>query len=307
MRKVIAVAAIAAVGVVGYVTPAQAADPATVVVTGGSSAVYNITPAALVATTNYAGSVLFKANDVTITGCEKVATTTVAPFTAKCSWTTGKSGPQPVTAVFTPTDTTVAAVTSAPLTVKVGAPVQGDYVSPISIYVDTVLASGSTGVLAPRFSACAVQSEYLLGQTIVFRVYANYADLGGATLDSSNTAKAYIEVTGVKDPIQLSYGNHSGTAFWTGVLKTGTGVGQYSTLGIINYKVTMVAKDITVGKVLASKRVAKTVDGKTTYEWVSYYRTKKLLFPIKGATGTFTPNWAAATSLLTLYAPPATK
>ncbi len=305
MKKIIAGAAVTALGVIGFIAPAQAADAATVVVTGGSSAVVNLIPGALVATTNSAGSVAFSANGVVITGCDKVATTTVAPFIAKCSWLATKSGPQPVTAVFTPTDTTVAAVTSAPLTVKVGAPIQGDYVSPINIFVDTVLASGSTGVLAPRFSACAVQSEYLLGQTIVFRVYANNADLGGATMDSSNTAKAYIEVTGVKDPIQLNYGNHSGTAFWTGVLKTGTAVGQYSTLGIINYKVTMVAKDITVGKILASKRVSKTVDGVTTYEWVSYYRTKRLLHPLKGATGTYVPNWAAATSLLTLYAPKA--
>lgn len=304
MKKIITGAAVVALGVVGFITPAQAADPATVTVTGGKEAVVNLTPAALVATSNYAGSVAFKAEGVAIVGCEKVATTTVAPFVAKCSWLATKAVPTNITAVFTPTDSAIAAVTSAVNVVKVGSPTQGDYVSPISIYVDTVLASGSTGVLAPRFSACAIQSEYLLGQTIVFRVFANNADLGGKTMDSSNTAKAFIEVTGVKDPIQLSYGNHSGISFWTGVLKTGTAAGQYSTLGVINYKITMVAKDITVGKVLASKRVAKTVDGKTTYEWVSYYRDKKLLFPLKGATGTYTPNWTT-TSLLTLYAPKA--
>ena len=161
-------------------------------------------------------------------------------------------------------------------------------------------------MLAPRFSACAVQSEYLLGQKIVFRVYGNNADLGGAVMDNTNTAKAYIEIAGVKDPIQLSYGNHSGISFWTGVLATGTGAGQYSTLGVINYKVTMVAKDVTVAKVLSTKRVAKVVDGKTTSQYVSYYRDKKLKFPIVGATGTLVPNWTA-TSLLTLYAAPAAK
>ena len=142
-----------------------------------------------------------------------------------------------------------------------------------------------------------------MGQTIVFRVYANNADLGGAAMDNTNTAKAYIEVSGVKDPITLSYGNHSGSAFWTGVLKTGTAVGNYSTLGIINYKITMVAKDTTTAKVLATKRVAKTVDGVTTHEWVSYYKTKKLTFPIKGATGTWQSNFTAS-SVLTLYAVP---
>jgi hypothetical protein len=304
MKKIITGAAVVALGVVGFIAPAQAADPATVTLAGGKEAVVNLTPAALTATVNYAGSVEFKVEGVTIVGCEKVATTTVAPFTAKCSWMPTKSTAQNTTAVFTPTDTTIAAVTSAANLVKVGSPTQGAYVSPISIYVDTVLASGSTGVLAPRFAACSIQSEYLLGQTIVFRVFANNADLGGKTMDSSNTAKAYIEVTGVKDPIALTYGNHSGISFWTAVLKTGTAAGQYSTLGVINYKITMVAKDTTTAKVLASKRVATTVDGKTTWEWVSYYRDKKLMFPIKGATGTYTPNWTA-TSLLTLYAPKA--
>jgi hypothetical protein len=305
MRKFIASAVIAAFGVAG-IAPAVAADAATVVLTGGSKAVVNTMPDSLVATTNSAGTVEYKADGKTIAGCEKVATTTVTPFKATCTWLPTVAQATNLTAVFTPTDTTVAAVTSAVVVAKVGQPVQGE-ISPINIYVDTVLASGSTGVLAPRFSACAVQSEYLLGQTIVFRVYANNADLGGAPMDNTNTAKAYIEVAGVKDPLPLSYGNHSGSAFWTAVLKTGTAAGQYSTLGIINYKITMVAKDITTAKVLATKRVAKTVDGKTTYEWVSYYRTKKLTWPIKGATGTLAPYWAATTSLLTLYAPPAAK
>lgn len=301
MRKVIATAVIAAFGVAG-IAPAVAADAATVTLTGGTKAVVNVLPDSLVATTNSAGTVEYKANGETIVACKAIATTTITPFKATCSWLPTVSGAVSLTAVFTPTDTTVAPVTSAAVAVKVGAPSQG-IVSPISIYADTVLASGSTGVLAPRFSACAVQSEYLLGQTIVFRVYANNADLGGAVMDNSNTAKAYIEIAGVKDPIQLSYGNHSGISFWTGVLRTGTAAGQYSTLGVINYKVTMVAKDSTTAKVLATKRVQVTENGQTVTKWVSYYRDKKLFWPIAGATGTLVPNWTA-TSLLTLYAAP---
>jgi hypothetical protein len=304
MRKIIAGAVIAAFGIAG-IAPAVAADAATITLTGGSKAVVNVLPDTLVATTNSVGTVEYKADGATIAGCEKVATTTVSPFVAKCTWLPTVAQATNLTAVFTPADTTVAAVTSSTVVAKVGSPTQG-IVSPISIYADTVLASGSTGVLAPRFSACAVQSEYLLGQTIVFRVYGNNADLGGAVMDNTNTAKAYIEIAGVKDPIQLSYGNHSGISFWTGVLKTGTAAGQYSTLGVINYKVTMVSKDITTAKVLATKRVATTVDGKTVWKWESYYKNKKLTWPIIGATGTLVPNWTA-TSLLTLYAPPAAK
>ena len=304
MRKLIAGAVIAAFGIAG-ISPAVAADAATIILTGGSKAVVNALPDTLVATTNSAGTVEYKADGTTIAGCEKVSTTTVTPFVARCTWLPTVASKVSLTATFTPADTSVEAVTSAVVTGIVGAPTQG-VVSPINIYADTVLASGSTGVLAPRFSACAVQSEYLLGQKIVFRVYANNADLGGAVMDNTNTAKAYIEIAGVKDPIQLTYGNHSGISFWTGVLATGTGVGQYSTLGVINYKVTMVSKDITTAKVLATKRVAVTVDGKTEWKWQSYYTNKKLKWPIVGATGTLVPNWTA-TSLLTLYAPPATK
>lgn len=304
MRKLVATAVIAAFGIAGA-APAMAADAATVTLTGGSKAVVKVLPDTLVATTNSAGTVEYKADGKTIAGCDKVATTTVTPFVAKCTWLPTVAQATNLTAVFTPADTTVAAVTSSTVVAKVGSPTQG-IVSPISIYADTVLASGSTGVLAPRFSACAVQSEYLLGQTIVFRVYANNADLGGAVMDNTNTAKAFIEIAGVKDPIALSYGNHSGISFWTGVLKTGTAAGQYSTLGVINYKVTMVSKDVTTAKVLATKRVQVTENGKSVWKWQSYYKDKKLTWPIVGATGTLVPNWTA-TSLLTLYAPPAAK
>jgi hypothetical protein len=304
MRKIIATAVIAAFGIAG-ISPAIAADAATITLTGGSKAVVNVLPDTLVATTNSAGSVTYKVDGVAIAGCENVATTTVAPFVAKCTWLPTVALKVTLTAVFTPADATIAAVTSSAVSAAVGSPTQG-VVSPISIYADTVLASGSTGVLAPRFSACAVQSEYLLGQKIVFRVYGNNADLGGAVMDNTNTAKAYIEIAGVKDPIQLSYGNHSGISFWTGVLTTGTAAGQYSTLGVINYKVTMVSKDITTAKVLATKRVQVTENGKSSWKWVSYYKDKKLTWPIIGATGTLVPNWTS-TSLLTLYAAPVAK
>ena len=80
MRKFIAGAVIAAFGLAGAVTPAFAADAATVVLTGGSKAVINTMPDSLVATTNSAGTVEYQADGKTIAGCEKVATSTVTPF-----------------------------------------------------------------------------------------------------------------------------------------------------------------------------------------------------------------------------------
>ena len=308
MKKIFASVAIAAIAVLG-VAPAQAADQ-TLVLSGGN-AVFGLDPAVITATASTPGTVAFSAAGKVITGCEAVATTTVAPFLAKCSWVPAAAGATALTGVLTPTDTSIAKVNSPTLTVKVGVPVQG-VISPIHIYVDTVLASGTTGALAPRFGvSCAVTSEYILGQGIVFRVYANNADQGGAVMDTTNTAKAYIEISGVKDPLPLSYGNHSGVAFWTAVLRTGTGNGQYSTLGTINYKVTMIAKDTDKMKVLSTKLVAKKVNGvrqvdssgRTIYERVSYYRTVVVNPPLKGATGTWSSNFAAY-SQLTLYAVP---
>ena len=311
MKKVIAGIVIGAITLFGGAPSAIAAPaPSTLVLSGGSG-VYQLDPIVINATASAAGTVAFKAGGNIIVGCEAVATTTVAPFIAKCSWVPAASGPTALSGSLTPTDSTNFAPVDSPiLNVKVGVPGQG-VVSPIHIYVDTVLASGTSGALGPRFGvSCAITNEYIVGQGIVFRVYANNSDQGGAVMDSKNTAKAYIEIAGVKDPLPLSYGNHSGIAFWTAVLKTGAAP-LYNTLGVINYKVTMVAKDSTTMKVLSTKLVPQIVDGKRVlgidgrpvYDRVSYYRTVQVNPALKGATGTFTPNWTVA-SMLTLFALP---
>ena len=291
--------------------PAFAATTPTLVLSGGST-VFGLDPAIIVATASTAGNVAFSAAGAVIKGCETVATTTVTPFVAKCSWVPAAAGPTVLGGTLTPTDTaTFTSVTAAPFTAKVGVPVQG-VVSPIHLYVDTVLASGATGVLAPKFGGgCAITSQYIVGQTIVFRVYGNNSDQAGAVMDSSNTAKAYIEVAGVKDPLPLSYGNHSGVAFWTGVLKTGTAAGLFNTLGVISFKVTMIAKDETSVKVLTTKLSRKIVNGAQVkdssghlvYERVPSYRTVVVDPPMPGAVATWSSNFTPA-SQLTLYAVP---
>jgi hypothetical protein len=310
MKKVFASVAVAAIAVLGM-SSAQAADPATLALSGGN-AVYGLDPAVITATASVPGTVAFSAAGKVLVGCEAVPTTTATPFVAKCSWVPAAAGATALTGELTPTDTTLAKAMSPTLNVKVGVPVQG-VVSPIHIYADTVLASGPTGVLYSKQGVtCAITSQYILGQTIVFRVYANNADQGGAVMDSSNTASAYIEVSGWKDKIPLTYGNHSGVSFWAGVLKTGTGNGMYSTLGQINYKVTIIGKDSNTMKVLSTKLVAKTVNGvrqvdsngRTIYERVSYYRTVSVTPALKGAVGTWASNFTANSQLI-LYAVPA--
>ena len=310
MKKVFASVAVAAIAVLGM-SSAQAADPATLALSGGN-AVYGLDPAVITATASVPGTVAFSAAGKVLVGCEAVPTTTASPFVAKCSWVPAAAGATALTGELTPTDSTLAKAKSPTLNVKVGVPVQG-VVSPIHIYADTVLASGPTGVLYSKQGVtCAITSQYILGQTIVFRVYANNADQGGAVMDSSNTAEAYIEVSGWGTKIPLTYGNHSGVSFWAGTLATGTGNGKYSTLGQINYKVTIIGKDSNTMKVLSTKLVAKTVNGvrqvdsngRTIYERVSYYRTVAVSPALKGAVGTWSSNFTANSQLI-LYAVPA--
>ena len=318
MKRIISGIAIGAMALVGISvlggTAAHAATPSTLVLSGGS-AVFGLDPAVIVGTANNAGKVAFSAAGKVIVGCEAVATTTVTPFVAKCTWLPAASGATVLTGSFTPTDAAnFTPIDSTPFTVKVGVPVQGT-VSPIHISVDEVLASGSTGALAPRFGvSCAQTSEYIVGQTIVWRVYANNEQLGGVPMDSSNTAKAYIEVAGVKDPIPLAYGNHSGVAFWTAVLKTGAAP-LYNTLGVISFKITMVAKDVTSMKVPATKLVAqrdasgarvRDASGQQIYDRVAYFKSVSLNPALKGAVGTWQSNWTPS-SQLSLYAVPVAK
>jgi len=313
-RSRIVVAGIAVIGALSMsIAPASAATDGTLILSGGSG-VFGLAPININATANAAGTVKYIAGGVAISGCEAVPTATVSPFLAKCAWVPAASGAVALSGVFTPTDSVAYTAANSPVfNVKVGVPVQG-VISPIHIYVDTVLASGSTGALAPRFASCAITNEYLLGQTIVFRVYANNADQGGAVLDSNNTTKAFIEVAGVKDPIAMTYGNHSGVAFWTAILKTGVAP-LYSTLGVINFKVTIIAKDSSTMKVLSTKLSAKRnvdgsrvldANGKSVYERVAYYRTVTLNPVLKGATGTWSSNFTQ-TSQLTLFAVPVAK
>jgi len=317
MKKVISGIAVVALAIAGGALSsgaAYAAPAASTLIMSGGNGVFDLGPIVINGTTSAPGVVAFTVNGQVVTGCEAVPTTTVTPFVAKCSWIPVASGTTLITGTFTPTDVaSFAPAISNNLNVKIGVPVQG-IVSPIHIYVDTILATGSTGVLAPRFNGCAIMNEFMVGQTIVFRVYANNADQGGAVMDSANTSKAFIEVAGIKDPIAMAYGNHSGVAFWTSVLKTGAAP-LYSTLGVINYKVTLVAKDSSTMKVLSTKLTPKLENGKrvldangrTVYESVSYYRTVKLSIPLRGATGIWSSNFTANSQLSLFAAPIATK
>ncbi len=284
------------------VTTASAATTTPTVVLSGGSAVFGISPGTITATASVAGAVTFTAGGAAITGCSAAPTATVAPFIALCTWTPTAAGATNLGATFTPTDTTdFATATAATLAVVVGSPVQGTTPNPISIYVDTIVASGATGVLAPEFGAgCEITSEFIVGQTIVFRVYGNDAALGGAVLTPLNVSTATVTIPGVATPLALSYGNHGGVAFWTAPLKTGTATGLYDTLGIINYKVTFntIAVPAVTKKVHATKLVAMLKNGKhvivnhkVVMHRVGYTKTVVLTPAVAGGVGSFSSNF----------------
>jgi hypothetical protein len=284
------------------VTTASAATTTPTVVLSGGSAIFDISPGAIIATASVAGAVTFTAGGVAITGCTAAPTATVTPFTALCTWTPSSAGAVALGATFTPTDTTdFGPATAATFNVTVASPVQGTTPNPISLYVDTIVASGATGVLAPEFGAgCEITSEFIVGQTMVFRVYGNDAALGGAVLTPLNVSTATVTIPGVATPLALSYGNHGGVAFWTAPLVTGTAAGDYDTLGIVSYKVTFntIAVPAVTKKVTATKLVPLLRDGKHVIKnhkvvthRVSYQKTVVVTPAVAGAVGTFTSNF----------------
>lgn len=296
------------------VTSASAAQTAPTIKLTDPKAIFGVGPQVIIATASVAGTVNFTAGGTTIAGCGTVTTTTATPFIADCEWTPAAAGAISLGATFTPTDTTdYTSATATAIAETVAAPVQGTP-GPISIYVDTILASGSTGALKPVFGAgCEITNEFIVGQTIVFRVYGNDYALGGATLTPLNVSSATVTIAGVATPLKLTYGNHGGVAFWTAPLATGTGTGLYSTLGIISYQVTFntiavpaVTKQVTATKFVVTKSHGKVVrvSGKAVYHQVSYKKTVIVTPAVAGASGTFVSDFNSA-SVATLNAVPA--
>ena len=305
MKRIMSVIAVGAMALGSVITfgvgsASAATTTPTIVLKGGAGTVPGssaTSPATITATTSVAGAVTFTLGGTTISGCSAVATTTAAPFVALCPWVPTVAGPAVLGASFTPTDTVnYAAVTAAPFNVVEAAPIQGNSAGPIAFIVDAVGSANS----------CGIQSSFVVGDGIVFRISANDADLGGAALTSANVSSATITVNGYATVVPLTYGNHGGLGMWTGVLQTGTAAGNYSPTGPIPYTITMktiavpaVTKKITV---VTHKRVR--VKGKFVTRTFRTTRTHIVTPAVPGATGKFSPNHTM--SVLTLLAAPVT-
>lgn len=280
----------------GVSTASAATTTPTIVLSGAKGTFPGSTPP-LVATTSVAGAVTFTVGGATITGCASVATSTVTPFIASCTWTPAAAGPYVLGASFVPTDTTdYANATAAAYNVTIAPPIQGNTGGPIYFTVDTVGTANS----------CGIQSEYVVGDGIVFRVTADDADLGGAALTSVNVSSATLTVNGYATVIPLAYGNHGGLGMWTGVLQTGSAAGDYSPTGPIPYVITMktiavpaVTKKVTV---VTHKRIK--VRGKFVTRTIHTVKTVVVTPAVAGTTGTFSP--VGTIQVLTLLAAPVT-
>ncbi len=301
MKKLMSVLAVGAMTLgsiaVFSVGSASAATTTPTVVLSGAKGTFPGTTPPLVATTSVAGKVTFTAGGATITGCSSVATSTITPFLATCSWAPTAAGAVAFGASFVPTDTTdYANATAATYNVTIAAPIQGNTGGPIYFTVDTVGTANS----------CGIQSSFVVGDGIVFRVSANDSAFGGAALTSANVSSATITVTGYATVIPLAYANHGGLGIWTGVLQTGSGAGQYSPTGAVPYTITMktiavpaVTKRVTV---VTHRRVL--VRGKYVLRTFHHIKIVVVTKAIPGATGTFSPS--GTMSVLTLLAAPVT-
>ncbi|HEY5092775.1 MAG TPA: hypothetical protein VII60_05870 [Acidimicrobiales bacterium] len=284
----------------GVGAASAAATTSTIVLSGGKGVIPGSNasnPATIVATTSVAGAVTFTLGGTTIVGCSSVATTTATPFVATCPWVPTAAGPAVLGASFVPTDAVNnTSATAAAYNVTTAAPIQGNTGGPIYFTVDTVGSANN----------CGIQSSFVVGDGIVFRVSANDADLGGAALTSANVSSATLTVNGYTTVVPLAYANHGGLGMWTGVLQTGTAAGNYSPTGAIPYSITMktIAVPAVTKKVSVLVRTRVKVGHKFVVRTHHVVKTVVVTKAVAGATGSFSPN--ATMSVLTLLAAPVT-
>ena len=301
MKRIMSILAIGSLALGSVITfgvgSASASTTTPTIVLSGAKGTFPGSTPPIVATTSVAGAVSFTLGGTAIAGCSSVATSTVTPFIASCTWTPTAAGPVVLGASFVPTDTTdYANATATAYDVTIAPPIQGNTGGPIYFTVDTVGSANN----------CGIQSEYVVGDGIVFRVTADDAALGGAALTSVNVSTATLTVNGFSTVIPLAYGNHGGLGMWTGVLQTGTAAGDYSPTGPIPYTITMntiavpaVTKKVTV---VTHKRVK--VRGKFVTRTIRTVKTVTVTPAVPGATGTFSP--VGTIQVLTLVAAPVT-
>jgi hypothetical protein len=192
------------------------------------------------------------------------------------------------TAVNATADTTTTTTTT------LAPPVQGIHPLAIALNVDTVVGSGGAGVLKATVG-CAQTNEFLIGQTVVFRMSGQLVTTGGTPLTPVNVSSATVVIPGVATPLVLNYGNHGAVAFWS----TGWNTTGYPTTGIVNFKI--IVNTIAVPAVMKKVKVRVRLSNGT---YVYRLRSKIIKPAVKGQSVTWTQAGYAVPSNLTLNAVP---
>ncbi len=180
------------------------------------------------------------------------------------------------------TTTTTTTTTLAP-------PVQGAANLPIFLNVTTVVGSGGTGALKPAVG-CAQTNQFLVGQTVVFRVFGVNVATGGTPLTPANVKSATVVIPGISTPAPMAYGNHGTAAFWS----YGWNTTGYPTLGVVNFQIVFTTKAVpAVTKVVKVRQGSKIVKKRVVVSKA-----------VPSSTYTYTQAGTATPSQLTLNAVP---
>ena len=128
----------------------------------------------------------------------------------------------------TPTTTTSTTLVTA-------TPIQGGHNHNIVIYVDTVTGGGT-----PKpAGTCLEENQFVQGQLVVFRGWADDSTAGGLPMTDRNTKAAYVTIPGVgKLPLKYASDKCS-PAYWEVPWST-----KGYTVGTVNFTVTFVAKPL---------------------------------------------------------------
>jgi len=132
---------------------------------------------------------------------------------------------------------TPAASGSTTTTLVAGPPIQGAGPHHIDIFVDTVTGGGTPKPVAD----CLQENQFVQGQLVVFRMYADDVSAGGLALTDANTEAAYVTIPG-KGKIAMTYEGHAKEhlpAYWVVPWDT-----KGYPVGTVNFTVTVVAKPL---------------------------------------------------------------
>ena len=132
--------------------------------------------------------------------------------------------------------TTTTGATGTTTTVPVSTPpIQGAGDHNIVIYVDTVTGGGTPKPVAD----CLEENQFVQGQLVVFRMWADDSSAGGLSVTGSNSKAAYVTIPG-QGKLAMKYASDRGSPSYWEIPWSSKGY----PLGTVNFTVTVVAKPL---------------------------------------------------------------